>query len=96
MIRFNTRNSIYEVNDSLHLIRRVVGLNPPCSSQPADDEWREYKSIRIRTGEGALVFWADLDDRVTSEAPAIATSVVKSIAEGDLQLEEFIDEKVTA
>lgn len=44
-MRFNTRNSVYEVDRSKKLWRRVKGLNDPLESQGTDGEWKPYEFI---------------------------------------------------
>ena len=51
-----TVNSVYEVNEAEHLIRRVSGVNDPTPRQGADGDWRVFASIAPFRG-GLLIMW---------------------------------------
>jgi len=51
-----TVNSVYEINEADHMIRRVAGANDPTPRQGADGEWKEYDSIQPHLG-GLLIVW---------------------------------------
>jgi len=84
MITFKTRNSAYEVNTGLRLIRRVSGVNPCLACLPGDGHWREYSAISLREGECGTIEFSGSDPRVAQDAPSMWTSTIQEIlAQGE-------------
>ena len=46
MRRVSTVNSVYHVNESEHLIRRIGGVNLPTPRQGEDGEWAAIREHR--------------------------------------------------
>ena len=40
--RFWTENSVYEIDSSRSLMRRLAGLRPPTTNQGTDGRWRAF------------------------------------------------------
>jgi hypothetical protein len=55
-----TANSVYQINEADHLIRRVSGANDPTPRQGVDGEWQAYDSIQPHFG-ALLITWAVAD-----------------------------------
>jgi hypothetical protein len=51
-----TVNSVYQINEADHLIRRVSGANDPTPRQGVDGEWREYTTLAPLL-DGLLIVW---------------------------------------
>jgi len=65
VIRFWTESSVYEIDSSRSLMRRLAGTHPPTTNQGADGRWRAFASTSpIRVGDPVLVTWEGLDDRI--------------------------------
>ena len=56
-----TVNSVYQINEADHLIRRVSGANDPTPRQGVDGEWQAYESIQPHFG-ALLIVWAVTSD----------------------------------
>ena len=56
MRHVSTVNSVYEINEAEHLIRRMHGANDPTPRQGTDGEWKEYETIGPHLG-GLLIVW---------------------------------------
>jgi len=51
-----TANSVYEINEADHMIRRMHGRNEATPRQGVDEVWQEYKSIAPLL-DGLMVVW---------------------------------------
>jgi hypothetical protein len=51
-----TRNSVYEINEVDHMIRRMNGVNDPTPRQGADGEWQKYSTIAPLL-DGLMIVW---------------------------------------
>jgi hypothetical protein len=79
--RFWTESSVYEIDGSRSLMRRLAGVHPPTTNQGADGRWRPLVTTSpIQVGDPVLVTWGSLDDDVT---PRTITSPVVGIAAGE-------------
>jgi hypothetical protein len=79
--RFWTESSIYEIDFSWSLMRRLAGVRRPTTNQGADGRWRAFVTTSpLRVGDPVLVTWESLDDDVT---PRTITSPVVGIADGE-------------
>ena len=47
IIQYETKNSLYEVDDEKKLIRRVGGVNPPTDNFGFDDDWIPYQEVEV-------------------------------------------------
>jgi hypothetical protein len=56
-----TVNSVYEINEADHLIRRVSGVNDPTPRQGPDNVWCSYARLGL-LGDGLLITWATEED----------------------------------
>jgi hypothetical protein len=56
-----TVNSVYDINEADHLIRRVKGSADPTPRQGADGAWREFVRVGRLVG-GLLIVWGDNPD----------------------------------
>lgn len=75
-MRFNTRNSSYEVDVANKRVRRLCGVNDPTPSQGKDGEWRAYESCHnIEVGYSATFVWYGFKGITTSEVIAIFPDV---------------------
>ena len=57
-----TANSVYQINEADHLIRRLSGTADPTPRQGKDGEWQEYQSIEPHFS-GLLITWGADQDR---------------------------------
>jgi hypothetical protein len=81
IIRFWTENSVYEIDSSRSLMRRLAGTREPTTNQGTDRRWRAFDAMSpIRVGDPVLVTWDDHDDRVVRRT---ITSPVIGIAEDE-------------
>lgn len=81
IIRFWTENSVYEIDLSRSLMRRLAGTHEPTTNQGADRRWRALCATSpIRVGNPVLTTWDDLDDHVVRRT---ITSPVVGIAEDE-------------
>ncbi len=81
VIRFWTENSVYEIESSLSLMRRLAGARAPTAHQGADGRWRAFTDISpIAVGRPVVVTWdIRIDDRVAQRT----TSSVIGVAVGE-------------
>ena len=62
MRRVSTVNSVYHINESEHLIRRIGGVNLPTPRQGEDGEWATYETIVQHPQGGLLIVWGENPD----------------------------------
>jgi hypothetical protein len=78
---FWTESSVYEIDFSRSLMRRLAGVRPPTANQGTDGRWRAFVTTSpLQVGAPVLVTWDSLDDVVT---PRTITSPVVGIADGE-------------
>lgn len=53
-----TQNSVYEINESDKLIRRVHSNHEPTPRQGADGVWQSYRSLEWLR-DGLIIDWGD-------------------------------------
>lgn len=73
-----TANSVYQINEADHMIRRMSGANDPTPRQGKDGVWREYRTLGIML-DGLLIVWGDNPD---GSAATTWTSKVVSDTDG--------------
>jgi len=74
-----TDNSVYQINEADHLIRRVSGVSDPTPRQGTDGQWSPY--VRVgRLSDGLLIVWGDNPDG--SAATTWTSKVVTDTSEG--------------
>jgi hypothetical protein len=56
-----TANSVYEINEADHMIRRVSGTADPTPRQGADGVWKAYRTLGVML-DGLLIVWGDNPD----------------------------------
>jgi hypothetical protein len=82
IIRFWTKNSVYEVDPTRSLMRRLAGTRTPTRHQRADGHWREFTAISpIEVGSRVLVTW-DVSRR-ECVARRTFTSTIVGVADGE-------------
>ena len=69
MIRFITRNSIYEIDEDRQRVRRLWGTNPPTENFSRGGAWREYEHFVLLPG-GQAVFQFE-GERATITTPGV-------------------------
>jgi hypothetical protein len=60
-----TANSVYQVNEADHMIRRLSGVNDPTPRQGVDGQWREYEQILPHPAGGLLIVWNQTTGKCT-------------------------------
>ncbi len=76
MIRYETENSLYEVDDQKKMIRRLHGTAEPTPRIGTDGEWRPYQDY-AQTDVGLVVVWPWINDNGT--VPTTITSKVVKV-----------------
>jgi len=51
-----TANSVYQINEADHMIRRVSGTADPTPRQGTDGAWQEYSTIAPLL-DGLMIVW---------------------------------------
>lgn len=69
MIRFETKNSVYEIDEDRQRVRRLSGANTPTENFGSDGEWRGYEHWVLLPG-GQALFYFD-DERATITTPGV-------------------------
>jgi hypothetical protein len=52
-----TVNSVYQINEADHLIRRVAGVSDPTPRQGVDGVWSSYVAVRSDICDGLFILW---------------------------------------
>ena len=74
--RYETLNSVYEVDELAHRIRRTEGRNAPTLNQGTDGEWQSYDALS-RTPEGGLsIAWGGTKYTWTSPVVRVETDAL--------------------
>ncbi|HEY3670024.1 MAG TPA: hypothetical protein VGN51_03745 [Acidimicrobiia bacterium] len=82
MIRFWTENSVYEVDQSHSLVRRLAGIRAASAHQGEDGRWQEYAEIsEIEIGRPVLLTWGASEDGTVLRRTV--TSVVVGETDGE-------------
>jgi hypothetical protein len=69
MIRFETKNSVYEIDEDRQRVRRLSGANAPTENFGGDGEWRGYEHWVLIPGGWALFYFDD--ERFTITTPGV-------------------------
>lgn len=87
MIKFTTLSgSLYEVDESKKLVRRLFGTKAATSRQGNDGEWRSYSDIFLMQGKPCIITYNDvplLPGSDPSSIPGTITSNVQNIERED-------------
>ena len=80
VLTVTTVNSVYQINEADHMVRRVSGVNDPTPRQGVDGAWQEYLSITPYF-DGLLIVWCYRSD---GSAKCTWTSKVVGDTSGNL------------
>ena len=84
MRRFWTENSVYEVDPSRSLMRRLGGRSPATPHQGVDGSWQLFAEISpIEVDRPVLVRWEAGPDDVKPRPKATRTSLVVGMSTGE-------------
>jgi hypothetical protein len=56
-----TVNSVYQINEADHMIRRLSGTADPTPRQGLDGAWKPYRTLGVML-DGLLIVWGDNPD----------------------------------
>lgn len=86
IIRFNTENSSYELNNTTGYIRRLSGIKDPTPRQGPDGEWKKLKEIaNVEVGKCAIIVWEILTTHGEIVLRTTMTSEIKNITKNKVQ-----------
>jgi len=78
-----TVNSVYQINEADHTIRRLSSVNDPTPRQGKDGDWQAYESIQPHLG-GLLIVWNQATGKCTWTSNVVGdASVRQSLNEAD-------------
>lgn len=78
IVRYQTENSVWEVNWTLRCVRRVRGTNEATARTPADGTWKPARTIVDLPGDvGLWILWEGTQGTVTSHILAREEEVVE-------------------
>jgi len=78
-----TVNSVYQINEADHMIRRMHGRNEATPRQGVDEVWQAYDSIMPHLG-GLLIVWDQTTGKCTWTSDVVGdASVRQSLNEAD-------------
>ena len=81
VLRFWTENSLYEVDFSRSLIRRLGGRSHATPHQGADGRWQQFVEISpVEVDEPVLMHWEADDGHATSNPKRTETSLVVGVS----------------
>ncbi len=84
VLRFWTENSLYEVDYSRSLIRRLGGRSHATPHQGTDGRWQQFVEISpVEVDLPVLMYWEADDGRATSNPKRTETSLVVGISTGE-------------
>jgi len=85
-----TVNSVYQINEADHMIRRVTGSAGPTPRQGVDGVWKPYRTLGLML-DGLLIVWGDNPDG--SAATTWTSKVMADTSEATAK--ELIKKEVT-
>jgi hypothetical protein len=84
VLRFWTENSLYEVDFSRSLIRRLGGRSHATPHQGADGRWQQFVEISpVEVDEPVLMHWEADDGHARSNPKRTETSLVVGVSTGE-------------
>jgi hypothetical protein len=84
VLRFWTENSLYEVDFSRSLIRRLGGRSRATPHQGPDGRWQQFVEISpVEVDEPVLVHWETDDGSAASNPKRTQTSHVVGVSTGE-------------
>ena len=76
MIRYETRNSVYEIDEENKQIRRLRGVAEPTRRIGIDGEWRSYQAY-VESPVGLVIVWPWVNEN--GSIPTTITSEVTKV-----------------